>query len=912
MSTEDSTTKMPSVSERPVVSPPRGHDAGGGIAPGIGVAANVSPLITRSPEETRTHSPAPISEPLAASATERVTKSSPESIYDPYNPHHANANQSPSRTQTPDRAKSPGNASIRSWSSSQRYSLDQDRSIVSVGPYTPPTRQSTKDSVSAPVYDPYAPAAHRAASPSTFSVRSVGSTHSQLSRDPYAPGTTSGPSSIRNRSESNGSMLSYGATNAEDPYAPSRHRQSSVESSSYRSFSTLQKYADTAANVSTGPSQVVTLSAPAQTIYAPSPSLLGTNDPLGRASARVPVISFGFGGKLVTCFHGSSALNTGFDIAMSSRASSVVHMRPLYTAIPQSALETSSATFPGPLFSDPASQATTLVRTGVATQTKNKKAKVVQYLEERAEEISQGLGYLHQGSIEGFRAEAKLVMIKVLKTMVENDGRLSGSPQIENAVRSALLPDLDSSPDSPTDALHVPALASSSYPSHGSATSDDTAVTTNTLWSSQLSKIQRHLLRGDRRLAYQYAADERLWAHAMVIASSVDKEAWKEVVTEFLRSELSATGAAPLAPGAAGPQITGREPLKVAYSLFAGQGPASGWSSPFGIEYMFLKSNLSVQELLPPRPLASLQSLQVLATATSGTVTPMSASFPPTLPPLQLPKNVLAKWKETAGMILSGVMSTESSSALTAFGDQLVANGWVEAGHVCYLLSPQTSPVGGVGFPTGRVVLYGSPNPQLTPNFWKDADPIIFSEIVEFALSLNAPVKGQEAFAGIPHLQPYRFIRAAYLAELGYMDLANRYCDAISNSLSRPSPYLNAVFGEQLKGLVDRLTAAPVTDKTGSWKMARPSLDKIGGWLERGFTNFIAGEGDSPKPVQANGKEPTFSGPFTHFSEISTTVSAASSTISSPQMSTTNLTEIPAAPPFRTGSAMALRPPSGS
>ena len=91
-----------------------------------------------------------------------------------------------------------------------------------------------------------------------------------------------------------------------------------------------------------------------------------------------------------------------------------------------------------------------------------------------------------------------------------------------------------------------------------------------------------------------------------------------------------------------------------------------------------------------------------------------------------------------------------------------------------YLLSPQTSPVGGVGFPTGRVVLYGSPNPQSTPNFWKDADPIIFSEVVEFALSLATPVKGQEAFAGIPHLQPYRLIRAAYLAELGHMDLANR------------------------------------------------------------------------------------------------------------------------------------------
>ena len=143
-------------------------------------------------------------------------------------------------------------------------------------------------------------------------------------------------------------------------------------------------------------------------------------------------------------------------------------------------------------------------------------------------------------------------------------------------MRSALLPDVESSADSPTEALHVPALVSASYPTHGSGSSDDTTVATYTLRSSQLNKIQRHLLRGDRRAAYQYAADERLWAHAMVIASSVDKEAWKEVVTEFLRAELSSSGAAHHSLDGKGSQANGREPLKVAYSLFAGQGPASG------------------------------------------------------------------------------------------------------------------------------------------------------------------------------------------------------------------------------------------------------------------------------------------------------------------------------------------------
>jgi len=53
----------------------------------------------------------------------------------------------------------------------------------------------------------------------------------------------------------------------------------------------------------------------------------------------------------------------------------------------------------------------------------------------------------------------------------------------------------------------------------------------------------------------------------------------------------------------------------------------------------------------------------------------------------------------------------------------------------------------------------------------KDMDPLILSEILEFALAL---VKGQDAPHGMPHLQAYRFIRAVSLAEIGDMQLANR------------------------------------------------------------------------------------------------------------------------------------------
>ena len=64
-------------------------------------------------------------------------------------------------------------------------------------------------------------------------------------------------------------------------------------------------------------------------------------------------------------------------------------------------------------------------------------------------------------------------------------------------------------------------------------------------------------------------------------------------------------------------------------------------------------------------------------------VTPVSPNFPGNAP-TNIPVDVLAKWSETVAMIISGSPSPETSAALTAIGDQLSANQWIEAAHVWY------------------------------------------------------------------------------------------------------------------------------------------------------------------------------------------------------------------------------------
>ncbi|KAG5638379.1 hypothetical protein H0H81_000390 [Sphagnurus paluster] len=760
--------------------------------------------------------------------------------------------------------------------------------------------------------DPYAPPKAQATGYPTETTVSPSTVPRTVNPAPPTPKNYSAYSYIpsenteRCRSMSNSSMLSSASTSLEDPYAPSQRPKPMPSETEYGISSTRSNYTD---GQNVNPQLAVhsdylgqdVLVKTFQTAYAPSPSLMGANDPLGRTSTRVPIFSFGFGGKFVTCFHGANQLNTGFDVALSSRNSTGIHIRVLNKLIPESALDTSTSVFPGPLFGD--SLTTSLVRTGTTAQTKTKKAKVTKYLSERTDELSLGLRYLKPGSLESLRAEAKLILIKLLKLMVEHDGHLTGTSDLDIAVRLALVPRLEGtfgshgfSAIADTQASPLPGFSGESH---------EAPISVTNLRSSTLDKIQDFLLRGERRQAYHYALDEKLWAHAMVISSSIDKEAWKEVVSEFLRTELGSNTGQSI--GDSFLPVNGRQSLRTAYSLFSGQGAALGNTHVSQqVDSMKLIS-FAVQELMPQNLLGRTNGH--LQPPRASRLTPRTPSFAggAPVPASGIPPEALGNWAETVAMMLSNPLSQETSAAISALGDNLAASQMFEAAHICYILAPQTSPWGGIGHPSARFILVGSRNPQTWPNFAKDQDPLIFSEILEFALSLGAPVKGQDVFTGISHLQAYRFIRAVALADIGDIQQANRYCDAIAASVQRNSPYATPALLEQLKGLSDRIAGVTQVDKsfwTGA-KLSKPSLDTIGGWLEGRFTKLVTGDVDTDKVPEEEVIKPDdsgFSGPFSHYSTIS---SATPSARSSPVPSMVNLNVLP---PARTGSAMAVAP----
>ncbi|RDB24374.1 COPII coat assembly protein SEC16 [Hypsizygus marmoreus] len=694
--------------------------------------------------------------------------------------------------------------------------------VTSVNPYLPKSTIGEERTASpatslsgqlTALFDPYAPIAYtngqkadRVGSPSSFSVRSVTAAPPPSKAYPPASYAALRADSLRNWSMSNSSMLSSASTSLEDPYAPSQQsrRVASEADSGYapkynypnRDYHHPQEAIHNHSSTLSPEYSAQEVSVkPFQTPYAPSPSLLGANDPLGRTSVRVPVFSFGFGGKLVTCFHGADSLSTGFDVALSFCNSTGVQIRILRTLIPESALDTSTASFPD----------------------KTKKARVIKYLYERTDELALSLRYLRPESIESRRAEGKLVLVKLLQIMVEHDGRLTGTPELDTAVRVALVPRLEGtftngSPVAGFAAVAdtqgaAPTLPYAALPGFSSE-SAETPLSVTTLRPSSLDKIQDFLLH----------------------------------VQELVPQNLLALTTNRLQPG-----------------------------------------------LLPH-------------------LTPRTPNFAAGAPPASIPPETLSKWAETIAMMLQSPLSQENSVALTSLGDQLAASQLVEAAHVCYLLAPQTSSVGGLGHLSARIVLVGARSPQNWPSFSKDPDALIFSEILEYALSLAPAPKGQEAFSGIAHLQAYRFIRAMTLAKIGDIQQAKRYCEAITTAINRSLPYATPVLLEQLKGLSDRISGVTQVDKsfwTGA-KLSKPSLDTIGGWLEGQITQIITGGTEVEKTAEEDVIKPDVHGFSGTFSQYSTISSVTPSARSSPVPSVVNVNVLL---PARTGSAMSSHSP---
>ncbi|KAH4063333.1 COPII coat assembly protein SEC16 [Parastagonospora nodorum] len=434
---------------------------------------------------------------------------------------------------------------------------------------------------------------------------------------------------------------------------------------------------------------------------------------------------------------------------------------------------------------------------------KSKKKDVLSWLTKRLESLELQIkdpNTEHTLSVDELkRLEEKTLLLKLLQFLVENDGRLEGEAA-NAAFKNLFSPEADNASD-----------AEGSFSTAADIVGRSRSNTVNTpaepIDARAIEDLQKMLARGEREKAVWHAVDQRLWGHAMLLSSTLSKDIWKQVVQEFVRNEVKKVGRS-------------NQALAVLYEVFAGN------------------HEDCIDELVPASARAGFQMV-----STDGAGAALNA------------QQGLDKWRETIALILNN-RSEGDVSALLSLGKLLSQYGRVEAAHICFILGRSVAHVSGVDDALADLVLIGIDHKQHPTELGVDLEPILLTEVYEFALSLSAQVNSHI----MPHLQNYKLAHAYQLAEHGYRTEAQAYCDAIAAAMkatTRTSPYYNLSFIASLDDLSKRLSQSP-KDSSSSW-ISKPSMDRVSTSLMSKFNSFIAGEDDGPSSNAATGTEV---GPF--------------------------------------------------
>lgn len=537
-----------------------------------------------------------------------------------------------------------------------------------------------------------------------------------------------------------------------------------------------------------------------------------------------PIISFGFGGTIVTSFPKQiPRYAAGQDKPMIKCSPGEVKIQD-GKILP---LDEDVATFPGPL------------------RSKSKKKEVLGWLQRRIANLECiGFGQISSTTLPDPRKrhEEKMLLWKIVRVLVEHDGTVDGNASAETAMRSILSPELIVG-----DAASLPPHHFNS-PLLGISRTSGSPSIPDPVKPEAMEGLRKLLLHGEREKAVWHAVDNRLWAHAMLLASTLEKNVWKQVSQEFVRQEVKTFG-------------DNTESLAALYQIFAGN-----WDE-------------SMDELVPPSARAGLQMIS--KTATTG--------------PTKNALDGLDRWRETLTLILSN-RSVDDGRALLSLGKLLASYGRIEAAHICYIFAKPPGLFGGPDDSQVTVALLGADHLVQPFDYGRDMDSIILTEVYDFARTVLA---SSLAATVSPHLQSYKLYHAMILAEYGYKSEAQQYCEAITsalNSTTKRSPYYHSLLFGALENLMDRLRQAP-RDNSGSW-ISKPSIDKVSGSIWAKFNQYVAGD-ESDAASTGSGKALDQDvGPFARVAGDSPILSR---TPSSSDMYSASAPGIGASPPALTG-----------
>ena len=572
------------------------------------------------------------------------------------------------------------------------------------------------------------------------------------------------------------------ATRPIQDYPPNKHVQLPRPASVNEHTNMIDSHSAAARHPQSGP---IRGRGDSQSVEYIRPSDGREQDPLERWKG-CPIVTFGFGGNVITSFPKQiPRYAAGQKTPVIKCSAGEIILRNAQIFAPEDRI----SSFPGPL------------------KGKSKKKEVLEWLQQKislfeAMQITPDHGNILPNPVR--RHEEKTILWKVVKALVECDGNLESS-EFNQTVRAILVPELNMG-----DAAMVPQEGINSPVGIVERTgSKSLAEQTNQV---SMESIRKALLRGDREKAVWVAVDNRMWAHAMLLSSTLDKSVWKQVSSEFVRQEVKAFG-------------DNTESLAALYQVLAGN------------------ADESMDELVPPSARAGLQMVSKVA-ATGPTKNALDG---------------LDRWQETLTLILSN-RAADDGQALVSLGQLLASYGRTEAAHTCLIFAKIPGVFGGPDDSQASICLLGGDHLRQPFDYGRDLDSILLTEVFDFARTILA---SSSAATISPHLQSYKLYHAMVLAESGSKAEAQQYCDAIANALkstTKPSPYYHSLLFGALDNLGERLRQTP-KDGSGSW-ISKPSIDKVSGTIWAKFNSYVAGDENDAASTTSGLPQDVDAGPF--------------------------------------------------
>ncbi|KAJ2745332.1 hypothetical protein GGI20_002264 [Coemansia sp. BCRC 34301] len=565
----------------------------------------------------------------------------------------------------------------------------------------------------------------------------------------------------------------------------------------------------------------------------------GMHDPLGRLSACRPVVSFGFGGRLVTMFPRQVQRFNMYDSGKASKvAAGMLQVSQLADHMRGDHFVHST-----PLLTGETSRAALLKRRDVA--------------------VACARTWMSSPLQIGSPSQDERALCNVLIAVLGAFNSSDASQFESSAVLGALQPLIVKS----TRTVSDEGLSDKAPPiSHGS--------------NEQLDLLEALLLQGKRTEAIDMACRQNLWTHALIIASCTGKQHWQSVVSAYTSSILQG----------------GHSTLGIQYRMFSGLGADALGESPSSHDCEFV----TAADIGGSAGVQVNQHNESLGGAFAESQPDANSGDHAAADWAKILSLMLAnRTPGDQGAILKlGDRLRGNGQALAAHICYALT---LQSKDIFLPESPEALPrailLGTAEMSCSRT--NGSPFEMAHTRytrFYHSSSAIFLTELYEVAFALKAAANGDAqlggTFAGVtagasatatgsgagsangsrptmllclPHLQAYKLYHAWWLVDCGQAAQASRYCDSVLGILATlpqgvPVPYIHASLVQELRNLRDRLSGSGMTPikaaeivgddaavssaGSKSWlarAMPRPSFTSLMSAFDSSIDKFITG-----------------------------------------------------------------------